>query len=404
MEKTVTKKRDCVISGAGPAGMVLAYLLARKGIQVTVLEKHSDFFRDFRGDTIHPSTLAILRQLGIIEEFLKLPITRLEKITVNIQGQTFTMADFGSLPKPDAFIAIAPQWDFLDFLAQEAQKLPNFELLMGSEVQHVIKEKGRVVGIKAQTQEGDLEIRAALTVAADGRKSRIRDCLACIPQEHGVPIDVLWFRIPQPAQGIKGNLGFISQHGLLITIDRKDYYQAGRIIPKGHFEQIKNQGLEAFKKSISATTNHLEPVLDSLTSWDQIKLLSVQINRLQHWYQPGCVFIGDAAHAMSPVFGVGVNYAIQDAVALANLLSPDFLQPGLLEEKLACFQTRREKPVKKMQAIQILVHGRIKHLAQPGKNRLGLTLLKLLLSITEPYSKRKFARFVGFGFLPERVN
>jgi 2-polyprenyl-6-methoxyphenol hydroxylase-like FAD-dependent oxidoreductase len=394
-------ERDCVIAGGGPAGMVLGYALARAGVRVTVLEKHADFLRDFRGDTIHPSTITTLGELGLRDEFLRLPLNRLTTMDVVFDGQRMTMVDFRRLPAPDNFLVMAPQWDLLNFLAAESQKLPGYELRMVTEATGLLIEDGQVRGVYATGPDGELTLRAPLTVAADGRTSVLRAAAGLVPEEFGVPIDVLWFNIPKPSASIPDTLGYLTSDGGVITIPRGDYYQAGILIKKGGLDDLRAAGLEALRKKITDIAPVLAPVTGTITSWDQIKLLSVQINRLERWYRPGFIAIGDAAHAMSPVGGVGVNYAIQDAVALANLTAKDLAYGFAPIENLQALQKRREKPVKKMQAIQRVAH---RFMARGASGGIAPTGAFRLISGFTPLIRGVAARFIGIGFLPEHVN
>ena len=394
-------ERDCVIAGGGPAGMVLGYLLARSGLRVTVLEKHGDFLRDFRGDTVHPSTVSLLGELGLRDKFLQLPLTRLPTMDAVLDGQRFTLVDFGTLPGPDNFLVLAPQWDFLNFLAGEAAAFPNFELRMLTEVSGLILEQDQVRGVRAVTSDGGLEIRAPLTVAADGRSSALRTAAGLTPDDFGVPIDVLWFNLPKPPNPPPATLGYISAQGMVLTIDRGARYQSGMVIQKGGFDELRGAGLDALQKRISDAAPVLRPVVTTLTGWDQIKLLSVQINRLPRWYRPGFIAIGDAAHAMSPMFGVGVNFAIQDAVALSNAIAQDLVHGTAPVEKLAAVQRRRERPVKVMQLLQRNGH-KVLFRATAG-SRVAPRWLVLVLRAASPLLRRLTARLVGVGILPEHV-
>ena len=395
-------RRDCVIAGGGPGGMVLGYLLARKGLRVTVLEKHGDFLRDFRGDTVHPSTVTLLGELGLREKFLDLPLTRLSTLDAVVDGQRVTIVDFGTLPAPDNFLVLAPQWDFLNFLAREAHAFPNFELRMLTEATGLIIEEGQVRGVRALTSDGGLEIRATLTVAADGRASALRTAAGLTPDAFGVPIDVLWFNLPKPPDPPPPTLGYISAQGMVLTIDRGDRYQSGMVIRKGGFDELRAGEVGALQTRIIGAAPFLRPVVGNLTDWDQVKLLSVQINRLRRWYRPGFIAIGDAAHAMSPMFGVGVNFAIQDAVALANTTAEDLAAGTVPTPKLADVQKRREKPVKIMQQLQRNGH-RVLFRAANG-NRIAPRWLILVLRAASPLLRRITARFVGLGIRPEHVN
>ncbi|MDZ4044423.1 MAG: FAD-dependent oxidoreductase, partial [Rhodoglobus sp.] len=314
----VTVDRDCVIAGGGPAGMMLGYLLARQGLDVLVLEKHADFLRDFRGDTIHPSTISVLGEIGLREEFLTLPLTRIATLDVVVDSHRMTLVDFSTLPPPDDFLALVPQWDFLTLLADHGKRLPGFELRMSTEVTGLLHDENGVAGIRAIGPSGEIQVRARLTVAADGRSSRTRDLAGLVADELGVPIDVLWFDLPKPDPAPPTTLGYLDGTGFVLTIDRGDRYQGGYVIAKGALDDTRAEGFDEFRSAIARCAPPLAAVLPALTSWDQVKLLSVQLNRLPRWYQPGFICIGDAAHAMSPVGGVGINYAIQDAVALAN--------------------------------------------------------------------------------------
>lgn len=395
-------ERDCVIAGGGPAGMVLGYLLAREGLRVTVLEKHADFFRDFRGDTVHPSTVTLLGELGLRDKFLQLPLTRLPAMDAVMDGRRFTIVDFRTLPEPDNFLVMAPQWDFLNFLAGEASVFPNFELRMLTEATGLIIEQDEVRGVRAATEDdGDLEVRATLTVAADGRASALRAAAGMIPDEFGVPIDVLWFSLPKPPEPPPATLGYISRQGMVLTIDRGDNYQSGMVIRKGGYGQLRAAGLEALQARIIHAAPVLRPVATTLTDWDQIKLLSVQINRLRRWYRPGFIAIGDAAHAMSPMFGVGVNFAVQDAVALFNAIAGDLAAGTVPVGKLAAVQRRREKPVKVMQLLQRNGHKAIARAA--AGNSVAPRWFIGILRFASPLLRRLTARFVGVGIRPEHV-
>jgi 2-polyprenyl-6-methoxyphenol hydroxylase-like FAD-dependent oxidoreductase len=378
--------------------MILGYLLAREGLQVTVLEKHADFLRDFRGDTIHPATITILGELGLRDAFLQLPITRVTTLDGVIDGERLTLVDFGTLPPPDDFLAFAPQWDLLDFIAREGAKLPGFELLMSTEATGLIVEDGRVAGLRA----GDRELRAPLTVAADGRDSRIRDAAGLVPDDLGAPIDVLWFDLPKPPDPPPATLGYIGENALVLTLERGDRYQSGAVIRKGGFAELKARGLDAFRATLAGAAPVLEPVVGTITDWKQVKLLSVQLNRLRQWHLDGFIAIGDAAHAMSPVMGVGINYAIQDAVALAARIVPELRAGSVRRETLAAVQKRRLPPVKKMQRIQAFIHERIAGPAAQGQAVIPRPV-RALLRHAQPIVQRFAARLVGYGFRPEHV-
>jgi 2-polyprenyl-6-methoxyphenol hydroxylase-like FAD-dependent oxidoreductase len=394
-------ERDCVIAGGGPGGMVLGYLLARSGLRVTVLEKHGDFLRDFRGDTVHPSTVTLLGELGLRDKFLELPLTRLSTLDAVVDGQRLTIVDFGTLPAPDNFLVLAPQWDFLNFLARETAVFPNFELRMLTEATGLIIEQDRVRGVRATTADGGLEIRATLTVAADGRASALRTAAGMTSEDFGVPIDVLWFGLPKPADPPPATLGYISAQGMVLTIDRGDRYQSGMVIRKGGFDELRSAGLGSLRARITDAAPVLRPVVGALTDWEQVKLLSVQVNRLRRWYRPGFIAIGDAAHAMSPMFGVGVNFAIQDAVALFNAIGEDLARGTAPVEKLAAVQRRRERPVKVVQRLQLIGH-RVIAKATTG-SRIAPRWIVRLLRAASPLLRPFTARFIGIGIRPEHV-
>jgi len=307
----------CCIVGGGPAGMMLGFLLARAGVEVEVLEKHADFLRDFRGDTVHPSTLELLHELGLLDEFLRLPHQELRRLQVALGDRVVDGPDFRHLETHCKFIALMPQWDFLNFLATQGRHYPGFHLRMSTPVTDIVEENGRVVGVRARTEQGELVVRADLVVATDGRHSTVREHAGMVVQNFGVPIDVLWYRLTKHADEPSAVLGRMRNGRIMVTIDRGDYYQCGSIIQKGAFERIQSEGLDAFRAGIVSTAPFLRDSVDELVSWDQVKLLSVQINRLAVWHRAGLLVIGDAAHAMSPAGGVGINLAVQDAVATA---------------------------------------------------------------------------------------
>ena len=396
---TTTIERDCVIAGGGPAGMVLGYLLARAGLRVTVLEKHADFFRDFRGDTIHPATIGLLGELGLRDRFLRLPVNRIPSLDAVVDGHRMTLVDFRTLPKPNDFLVLAPQWDFLNFLADEAKAFSTFDLRMNTEATGLIVEGGAVRGLRASGAEGDLEFRATLTVAADGRSSVLRDAAGFVPEEFGSPIDVLWFDLPKPADPPPPTLAYLSSEGMVLTIDRGTNYQSGMVIRKGGYAELRSAELADLRARIVGAAPLLRPVVDTLADWDQIKLLSVQINRLPRWWRPGFIAIGDAAHAMSPMFGVGVNYAIQDAVALANAIGGDLRFGFAPSDTLAAVQKRREKPVATMQRVQRIGQNAI------ARQRRGHRIApRWALRVLSPLIRPLAARFIGLGLGREHVD
>ena len=314
----------CCITGGGPAGMVLAYLLARAGVEVLVLEKHADFLRDFRGDTIHPSTLEVLHDLGLLDEFLKLPHDELRDIGVQIGDVQSTVADFTHLPTHCKFIVLMPQWDFLNFMADHAKRYPEFNLRMQAEVTDLIVDGDRVAGVRAKTQFGPLEVRAELVIGADGRRSVVREQAGLQVENLGSPIDVLWMRISRKPSDPAQTFGHIDSGRILVQIQRGDYWQCAFVIPKGGFDAMCERGLPAFREEIARLSPYFRDRVAELKTWDDIKLLTVTVDRLKQWYRQGLLCIGDAAHAMSPIGGVGINLAIQDAVAAANILAPAF--------------------------------------------------------------------------------
>jgi 2-polyprenyl-6-methoxyphenol hydroxylase-like FAD-dependent oxidoreductase len=392
----------CCVVGGGPAGVMLGYLLARSGVQVTVLEKHGDFFRDFRGDTVHPSTLTVLKELGLLKEFLELPHQQVQSAGVIIGDSSFDVADFRHVPAPCKFVALMPQWDFLNFLAGHGKAFPSFQLLMQHEVTHVLTEERRVTGVAARTNDGrDVLVRAQLVVGCDGRHSVTRSAAGLKLIEHGVPIDVLWFRISRRPGDPAQVLGNVNYGKALILINRSDYFQAGLIIKKGSYEEIRERGLDALRAEIARIAPFLSSRVEELHDWDQIKILTVTIDRLRRWYQPGLLCIGDAAHAMSPAGGVGINLAIQDAVATANLLTRPLLKGEVSEKMLAAVQRRREFPTRVTQTIQLVAHrGFAKVFENPGPIQAPWQF-KVAAHI--PGIHRALGYAVGIGARPEHV-
>jgi 2-polyprenyl-6-methoxyphenol hydroxylase-like FAD-dependent oxidoreductase len=391
----------CCIVGGGPAGMILGYLLARRGVQVTVLEKHQDFFRDFRGDTVHPSTLEVLKELGLLKEFLELPHDQVSSLGVIIGDSKFDVADFRHVPGPCKFIALMPQWDFLNFLAGQAKKLPSFQLLMRHEATDLLREESRIAGVTARSQGQEVQVRADLVVGCDGRHSVTRQAAGLEVIEHGVPIDVLWFRISRTSDDPEQVLGNVNYGKALILINRSDYFQAGLIVKKGSYDEIQVRGLDAFRADIRSIAPYLGDRVNELRDWDQIKMLTVQINRLKRWHRPGLLCIGDAAHAMSPAGGVGINLAIQDAVAAGNILIGPLLSGSVSEATLAAVQKRREFPTRVTQAIQISAHrGLARVFENPGPVQAPWQV-KAVTNI--PGMQRALGYAVGIGVRPEHV-
>jgi 2-polyprenyl-6-methoxyphenol hydroxylase-like FAD-dependent oxidoreductase len=392
---------SCCVVGGGPAGMMLGYLLARRGVEVTVLEKHEDFFRDFRGDTVHPSTLEVLKELGLLEEFLKLPHERVESLGVVIGDSTFEVADFSHVPTTCKFVALMPQWDFLNFLSSHAKLFPSFQLLMRHEAADLMREGKRVVGVVARNDGREVEVRADLVVGCDGRHSVVRRAAGLEVIEHGVPIDVLWFRLSRREGDPAQVLGNVNYGKALILIDRSDYFQAGLIIAKGSYDIIRARGIDAFRDGICEVAPWLAGRVEELRDWEQIKILTVQINRLRRWHRLGLLCIGDAAHAMSPAGGVGINLAIQDAVAAANLLAGPLKKMQLSEADLAAVQRRREFPTRVTQGVQVLAHRGIAHVFEtPGPIKAPWQM-KAVQQI--PGVHRALGYAVGVGARPEHV-
>ncbi|ORA77450.1 FAD-dependent oxidoreductase [Mycobacterium malmoense] len=388
----------CLVVGGGPAGMMLAYLLARSGVQTTLVEKHGDFLRDFRGDTVHPSTTEIMHELGLLEEFLReVPHQTMEQLGIGFQGRTFDLIDFRHLPTACKYVVFMPQWDFLNFLADKAKRYPSFRLEMNTEATGLLREGDRITGITAQSPGGPVEIRADLTVACDGRWSVIRERSGLPVREFPMPIDVLWFRLPRTDLAPE-TLGYLGEGQIVIAINRGEYWQCGTIIDKGGFERVRAEGLPAFRSKVAAAAPFLTTSLNSLTNWDQVKLLSVRANRLRQWWLPGLLCIGDAAHAMSPVGGIGVNYAIADAVAAANFLAEPLRKGRVSDDDLRAVQKRRQTPTRiaqRLQAAQTVNLARMSRTAPP------LWTLRLV-SHSAPV-KRLLGRIVGLGFRREHV-
>ncbi|MGD9500915.1 MAG: FAD-dependent oxidoreductase [Methyloceanibacter sp.] len=397
-----TTAATCAIAGGGPAGMMLGFLLARAGVDVVVLEKHADFFRDFRGDTIHPSTLRVMDELGLLDEFLKLPHQRVREIGGIVGGEKVALADFTHLSQRFGFIAFMPQWDFLDFLASQGRRFPNFRLRMQAEADGLVMDGDRVAGLKAKTPEGPLEIRADLVVGADGRHSTVRSLAGLEGEDFGAPMDVLWLRLSKrPGDGSE-TLGRIEAGRVFVMLDRGDYWQCAFVIPKGGFEALRGQGLEIFRKEIVALNPALADRVGEIASWDDVKLLTVRVDRLKRWYREGLLCIGDAAHAMSPIGGVGINLAIQDAVAAANILWRPLREGRVAEDDLAKVQRRRQWPTEMTQGLQLLVQRRV------ISNVLGMSEeprppLVLTLFNRFPVLRRLPARLIGMGVRPEHV-
>ncbi len=384
--------------------MVLGFLLARAGVETVVLEKHADFLRDFRGDTIHPSTLEIMYELGILDEFLRRPHQELRQLGAQIDDFSATVADFSHLPTHCKFVALMPQWEFLNFIAEQGKLYPEFHLHMVSEVTDLVEENGRITGVRAKTPQGPLEVRADLTVGADGRRSIVREKAGFEVIDRGAPIDVLWMRVSRQPSDPEQTLGRFRAGRILVMLNRDDYWQCAFVISKGGFEKIQRQGLPAFRENLASVAPFLRERVDELKDWNDIKLLSVAVDHLRHWSRSGLLCIGDAAHAMSPIGGVGINLAIQDAVAAANILAEPLLHSAVTDDVLKKVQQRREFPTRMIQRIQIFAHKRFISPSLGSKALIRKLPLALKLLQQFPILRRIPARVVGMGFRPEHVH
>jgi 2-polyprenyl-6-methoxyphenol hydroxylase-like FAD-dependent oxidoreductase len=403
-----TISTSCCIAGGGPAGMMLGFLLARAGVDVVVLEKHADFLRDFRGDTIHPSTLEIMYQLGMLDSFLKLPHQEARLLNAQFGDTTVTFADFTHLPTHCKFLAFMPQWDFLNFIGERAGHYPAFHLRMSAEVTDLIEEGGCIAGVRVTTPNGPAEVRANLVVGADGRSSLVRERAGLKVEEFGAPMDVLWLRLPRTAGDPEETTGRIDVGHIFITINRGDELQLGFVIPKGTTEQVRERGMAAFRATIAKLAPFLRNRVSEVRDWNDVKLLTVRVDRLSQWYRPGLLCIGDAAHAMSPVGGIGINLAIQDAVAAANILAAPLREGRLTEGDLLKVQKRRALATRFTQRFQLAIQNRVIRRTleeRPLATETGKVKLPLILRLVQrfPAIRRLNARLVGLGFRPEHV-
>jgi 2-polyprenyl-6-methoxyphenol hydroxylase-like FAD-dependent oxidoreductase len=402
MAASLPERVTCCIAGGGPAGVMLGFLLARAGVEVLVLEKHRDFLRDFRGDTIHPSTLQVMHELGLLDAFLQRPHQELRELRGIIGDTRIKLADFGHLPTRCRFIALMPQWEFLDFLAEAGRGYPGFRLAMQAEVTDLIEDGGRIAGVCGNTPEGRFEVRADLVVGADGRHSVVRERAGLKVDNLGAPIDVLWMRLSKRPSDPTETAGRINFGKMLVMLDRGDYWQCAFVIRKDGFTALQAKGLDEFRRDIVQIAPFLRDRVEELRDWDHVKLLTVMVDRLEKWWRPGLLCIGDCAHAMSPVGGVGINLAIQDAVAAGNILGEPLLTGSLTADHLAAVERRRMLPTRLTQGMQVIVQERvIDRVLDCDKPIVAPWPLRLFNAI--PLLARIPARLIGIGFRPEHV-
>lgn len=401
---------DCCIAGGGPAGMMLGLLLARFGVRVVVLEKHADFLRDFRGDTIHPSTLEVMTRLGLLDDLLRIPHTRIERLSMQWEDQTFAVADFTRLETTCKYIALMPQWDLLDFLATAGRRYPGFSLRMSTEARELIGQQDgvgrwtRVDGLSARGPDGPLEVRARTVVGCDGRRSRVREVSGLVGDALGAPMDVVWFSLPRHEDDGDPPLARFSNASIFVLINRGDHWQCGHVIAKGSIDAVRARGFDAFREAVVAAlpANVHDPVarVATLRGWDDVSLLTVTVDRLREWALDGLLCIGDAAHAMSPVGGIGINLAIQDAVATANLLGPILSKRRPTIDELKRVQERRRWPTRATQAVQVAVQNRMIQRTLNAKEKLPPPLPLRAISHSR-WLRGLFATAVGIGIRPE---
>jgi 2-polyprenyl-6-methoxyphenol hydroxylase-like FAD-dependent oxidoreductase len=399
---TDTLTTQCCIAGGGPAGLMLGFLLARAGVDTVVLEKHEDFLRDFRGDTIHPSTLELMHELGLLDEFLALPHQKVETVHAFFGARRLTMADLRHLPVQCGYIAMMPQWDFLNFLAGRAARLPNFRLMMQAKAKHLVRSDGKIVGLDFDTSTGRRRIAADLVVAADGRHSTLRAEAGLVATDFGAPMDVFWFRLPRHEGDPDETAGYFGIGHILVLLNRGDYWQSALVIPKGGADAMRVRGLGHFRAAIGDLAPFLADRTGSIADWDAVKLLTVKVDRLETWYQDGFLCIGDAAHAMSPVGGVGVNIAVQDAVAAANLLWEPLRNRAVTPEHLRQVQERRLFPVRVTQRLQLAIQNRVISAALQGGAQISPPLFLRAMNAV-PLLRRLPARLLGLGVRPEHI-
>ena len=394
---------ECCVVGGGPAGMMLGLLLARSGVRVTVLEKHKDFLRDFRGDTVHPSTLQILSEIGLYQRFDQLKQHKAHDLSIAFGDHMQRFVELRGL-KPFDYIALVPQWDFLDLVASAGRAYPHFDLRMSTQATGLIQENGRVVGVRAQSAAGEIDIRANLVVGTDGRHSTLRDAAGLTPIEYGAPMDVLWFRVPRKPDDTEDVFGRVARGHMMVMLNRDDYWQCAFVVPKGDNEKLRAKPIESFREDVAGVAPLIKDRLDVLASWDDVKFLEVKMNRLPTWYKPGLLLIGDAAHAMSPVGGVGINLAVQDAVAAANVLAPALRGGGRPDEAvLARVQARREFPTRFTQGLQRQIQKRV--ISRALTTTRDVTQLPALLRFLLRFRWVRHipARLIGYGIRREHV-
>ncbi|MGB9394192.1 MAG: FAD-dependent oxidoreductase [Pseudolabrys sp.] len=396
----VSIKTTCCIAGGGPAGMKLGFLLARAGVSVVVLEKHADFLRDFRGDTVHHSTLEMMSELGLLNEFLKLPHSEVRQLSLQIGDDRVVIGHFEHLPVHCKFIALMPQWDFLNFIADHAKRYQTFDLRMQAEAIDLIEENGRVVGLHAKTPDGGIEIRADLIVGCDGRHSTIRAKAGLKSDDYGAPMDVMWFRLSRKPGDPDETFGHIEGGRMMVMLNRKDYWQCAYVIPKDSADEVKRAGLDKFRATVGEMSPFTRDRLEEIESWDTVRLLTVAVDRLRHWYRPGLLCIGDAAHAMSPIGGVGINLAVQDAVAAANILAEPLRRETVTIDTLKDVQQRREFPTRFTQRLQILLQNNIIGPALRGERTKAPVFMKVL---QWPLLRRIPGRVLALGVRPEHI-